>query len=93
MRTADNNILKRLQQNLIGNSYTAEEEKEMADDIICAFEDAEYDGETYVQISEDEFLDGKWRVQAYIDHLDASIFSIWFNKDEENNTTIIDITM
>jgi len=93
MRTLDSELLTRLQKNLIGNSYAAEEQQDIENDIICAFEDAEYDGETEVMLSDDEYIsDNEYKVEAYLNHSDATIFSIFF-RVENNTHKIFDVTM
>ncbi len=48
---------------------------EFENDVICAFEDYEFDGETDVIVSKDESNQGI-DYQAYIDHEDAPIICI-----------------
>lgn len=58
-------------KNLVGMEVTSD----FKNDVISAFEDYEYEGETYVIVSKDE-SNGNIDYQAYIDHADAPIICI-----------------
>ncbi|NLZ34372.1 MAG: hypothetical protein GX889_05590 [Clostridiales bacterium] len=64
-------------KNLVGMKVTDDFEN----DVICAFEDYEYEGETYVIVSKDESNDNI-DYQAYIDHADAPIICIKIENNE-----------
>lgn len=93
MRTADSEILTRLQKYLIGSCYTSEQMQDMGDDTICAFGDAECNGETEVILSDNEYIsDDEYKFQAYINNVDASIFLIYV-KIENSKHKIVDVTL
>lgn len=58
-------------KNLVGMEVTSD----FKNDVISAFEDYEYEGETYVIVSKDESNDNI-DYQAYIDHVEAPIICI-----------------
>ena len=57
-------------KNLVGMEVT----DDFINDVICAFEDYEYEGETNVIVSKDESNNIDY--QAYIDHVDSPIVCI-----------------
>jgi hypothetical protein len=58
-------------KNLVGMEVT----DDFVNDVICAFEDYEYEGETNVIVSKDESNDNV-DYQAYVDHADAPVICI-----------------
>lgn len=66
-------------KNLVGMKVTDDFENE----VICAFEDYSYEGESYVIVSKDE-SNPQVDYQAYVDHTYAPIICITI----ENNTVI-----
>ena len=64
-------------ENLIGMKVT----NDFENDVICAFEDYSYKGETSVIVSKDE-SNGNIDYQTYINHVDAPIICIKIENNE-----------
>ena len=77
---------------LIGRTFKI---NEIYDEIVCAFEDYEYEGESYVQVTNDIEDEYYTTFQAYIDHEDADIYRIVTERDyvdiNEYNYTVTEV--
>jgi len=62
-------------QEIIKNLIDMEVTDTFEDDVVCAFEDYEYEGETEVIVTKDE-SNSNIDYQAYINHADAPIICI-----------------
>ena len=67
------------------------------DEIITAFEDYQFRGENYVQISEEREIgwpdsdQGMYRVEAYVNHIDSPHVEIRYTKFEEDGTKMVKV--
>lgn len=68
-------------QEVIKNLVVMEVTDDFENDVICAFEDYEYEGETHVIVSKDE-SNGNIDYQVYINHADAPIICIKIENNE-----------
>ena len=68
-------------QEVIKNLEGMKVTDDFKNDVICAFEDYSYEGETDVIVSKDE-SNGNIDFQAYIDHVDSPIICIKIDNNE-----------
>ncbi len=85
--SSDNLIVKNKLDDVIKNLKAVKETKDIYDEIIIAFEDYSYKGETEVIITKKEnesFL-------AYVNHIDAPVLRIDTDEIEDGVYTILDV--